>query len=580
MGCLAQEEAHILFQMKVGEETLRSHPDIPELAKIVAKACQGLPLALIAIGRAMCTQKTREDWARAIRALRSFPSEFSGMGNKVFPVLKFSYDSLPFERDRNCFLFCSLFPEDYNIRKDELINLWIGEGLLDGYYRNMHDAFNLGEVIVGTLKQACLLESDESEEFVRMHDMIRDMALWVANTSGRGGNKILVQHVGSNSQADSCERWNEAERISVWGHHNSIESFTGEPLCPNLLTLLVKDTMLKTFSNEFFQSMHALKVLDLSGNRGLTKLPKSIGKLLNLEYLNLSETAIKELPSELKELRKLKFLLLDYTKKLKKISAEGVSSLSCLQVFSMVMHEFNFYGSKTALYNEQALLGELERLNLGDLRITIRSASGAQKVMMHSPMLQKCLKMLSINNCNLMCLELSSSSLERMNRLVKLEITFCKCLNELKIINDTGLTRNHCFQSLHEVVIWKCELWSHATWLIYAPCLQKLTIADCTNMETVATEIEDDEIFSSLQTLHLQNLRLLRNIYPRALRFPALIEIHVDRCWSLEKLPLNASSASGLKQIKGQTFWWKYLKWEDNAIEEAFRTKFIEIPKL
>ena len=90
-----------------------------------------------------------------------------------------------------------------------------------------------------------------------------------------------------------------------------------------------------------------MKVLDLSGNRGLTKLPKSIGKLLNLEYLNLSETAIMELPSELKELRKLKFLLLDYTKKLKKM--EGISSLSCLQVFSMVTDEFNFYGSETAL---------------------------------------------------------------------------------------------------------------------------------------------------------------------------------------------------------------------------------------
>jgi disease resistance protein RPS2 len=201
VGCLAREEALTLFQMKVGEETLRSHPDIPKLAKIVAEECEGLPLALITIGRAMCSRKTPWEWNHAISVLRSFPSEFSGMGNKVFPVLKFSYDNLPCERDRNCFLFCSLFPEDYNIRKDELINLWIGEGLLDEL-QNIHDAFNLGEFIVGTLKLACLLESDESEEFVRMHDMIRDMALWVANTSGREGNKILVQHVGSNSEAD------------------------------------------------------------------------------------------------------------------------------------------------------------------------------------------------------------------------------------------------------------------------------------------------------------------------------------------------------------------------------------------
>ena len=49
--------------------------------------------------------------------------------------------------------------------------------------------------------------------------------------------------------------------------------------------ILIRDTMLKTFSNEFFHYMCALKVLGLSGNRGITRLPKSIGKLFNLNYL-------------------------------------------------------------------------------------------------------------------------------------------------------------------------------------------------------------------------------------------------------------------------------------------------------
>ena len=44
---LAREEAINLFQMMVGEETLKSHPDIPKLAKVVAaEECNGLPLAL------------------------------------------------------------------------------------------------------------------------------------------------------------------------------------------------------------------------------------------------------------------------------------------------------------------------------------------------------------------------------------------------------------------------------------------------------------------------------------------------------------------------------------------------------
>lgn len=141
----------------------------------------------------MSSRMIPEQWNHAVSVLQRYPSEF--LGTDVFPVLKFSYDSLLYERDRNCFLYCSIFREGYNIRKDELINLWIGEGLLDEYRNNnIHVTFNRGEFIIGTLKLACLIESDESEEFVRMHDVIRDMALWVANSSGWNKSKILVLH--------------------------------------------------------------------------------------------------------------------------------------------------------------------------------------------------------------------------------------------------------------------------------------------------------------------------------------------------------------------------------------------------
>ena len=142
VGCLSREEAINLFQVKVGEETLKSHPDIPKLAKDVAEECEGLPLALITIGLAMRRRKNPEEWDHAISVLQSYPSEFSGIGDHVFPVLKFSYDSLPSVRVKDCFLYCSIFPQDYNIRKNELIKLWIGEGLLvlDGH-EDIHGAF-------------------------------------------------------------------------------------------------------------------------------------------------------------------------------------------------------------------------------------------------------------------------------------------------------------------------------------------------------------------------------------------------------------------------------------------------------
>ncbi|KAK4269407.1 hypothetical protein QN277_022567 [Acacia crassicarpa] len=54
---LIEKEAIKLFCMKVGEETLNSHPNIPRLAEKMAKECRGLPLALIVLGSSMAGVK-------------------------------------------------------------------------------------------------------------------------------------------------------------------------------------------------------------------------------------------------------------------------------------------------------------------------------------------------------------------------------------------------------------------------------------------------------------------------------------------------------------------------------------------
>ncbi|KAF8403580.1 hypothetical protein HHK36_011684 [Tetracentron sinense] len=114
----------------VGDEVFNSHPEIPKLADVVAKECAGLPLALITIGRTMASKKTTHEWNRAIIVLRKSASEFSGMGDEVLPLLKFSYDNLPNDTIQSCFLYCSLHPEDFDINKEELIEHWVGEGFI------------------------------------------------------------------------------------------------------------------------------------------------------------------------------------------------------------------------------------------------------------------------------------------------------------------------------------------------------------------------------------------------------------------------------------------------------------------
>ncbi|KAJ4721599.1 Disease resistance protein [Melia azedarach] len=216
--CLGYEDAWRLFEEKVGKRILDSHPRIPELAETVAKECGGLPLALIVIGRAMACKKTPQEWEHAIEVLRSAASKFSGMERTVYCHLKFSYDLLPSDTIRFCLLYCCLFPEDYRIKIEDLMDYWICEGFLDEY--DGIEARNQGYSIIGTLIHACLLEEEEDEQgnnYVKMHDVIRDMALWIASTTDheKEKEKFLVRAGVGLTEVPSIDMWKDVTRMSL-----------------------------------------------------------------------------------------------------------------------------------------------------------------------------------------------------------------------------------------------------------------------------------------------------------------------------------------------------------------------------
>ncbi|KAL6334996.1 hypothetical protein AAG906_023801 [Vitis piasezkii] len=148
--CLESEDAWTLFRKEVGEEILNSHPDIPMLAKVVAEECRGLPLALVTLGRAMAAEKDPSNWDKVIQDLRKSPAEITGMEDKLFHRLKLSYDRLPDNASKSCFIYHSMFREDWEIYNFQLIELWIGEGFM-GEVHDIHEARDQGKKIIKTL---------------------------------------------------------------------------------------------------------------------------------------------------------------------------------------------------------------------------------------------------------------------------------------------------------------------------------------------------------------------------------------------------------------------------------------------
>ncbi|TYH68227.1 hypothetical protein ES332_D06G243600v1 [Gossypium tomentosum] len=367
---LELEKAWELFQDKVGDEALNSHPDIPNLAKKVAERCHGLPLALITVGRAMACKTTLGEWNYAIETLkRHDEDELLQVEGEEFSLLKFSYHNLPNATMKCCLLYCCLYPEDYSIPKKRLVEYWFCEGLLNEYDR-VSDAEMESNDIISSLLNACLSENGgeiNGEECVKMHDVIRDMALWITDNSEATENNFFVRAGDQFYEEPDVKAWESVKRMSVMT--NKIEVLKETPKCPNLRTLFLSQNELQVISDGFFQLMPHLTVLDLSRNLRLRVLPEGISQLVCLECLDLSYTGISELPVGLKSLRKLKMLDLSYMHNLRKIPQHLISSFSQLQIFRMWWSGCGDYPNEdNVLYgSNEKLMEELNGLQYLDI---------------------------------------------------------------------------------------------------------------------------------------------------------------------------------------------------------------------
>ncbi|KAG4160745.1 hypothetical protein ERO13_D01G017300v2 [Gossypium hirsutum] len=567
--CLPPGEAFELFEEKVGSETLRMHPDICKLAEAVVDECGGLPLALITIGRAMASKKTPPEWEYAIEVLRqSAASVLPGVGKEMYPKLKFSYDCLPDERFRSCFLYCSLYPEDYLIEKDELVHCWIREGLLDEH-TNLSNARNQGHFIIGSLIDACLLEKRQNSVSVKMHDVIRDMALWIAGESEK--EKFFVKSGVQLKEQPKAKKWEEVTRMSLMD--NQIENLTEILECPNLQTLFLRRNRLKVIMDDFFNFMPMLRVLDLSRNMNLEELPVGIAKLVSLEHLNLSRTGIKKLPVELKALARLKYLNLEWTADLEMIPQQLISSFSKLQVLKL----------EGCGYGCLLVLEEMEHLKyLNVLTLSFRRASELEKALRFNKFFSCAIEQVSLLDFR-DSRSLNIMALAKLQHLCTLRLWSCMDLEEVKIERNI-IEGAGCFHSLRYVIVDECNHLRDVSWVTFAPHLEELWIAECNGLKEIISEEKLGEVaelkgnlnlFSKLEILILNRLPKLKTIYHHALPFPHLKKVYIIGCPMLKKLPLNSNSAKGHRHIiEGEEGWWKDVEWEDESTKIAFLPTF------
>ncbi|KAK1555927.1 hypothetical protein Q3G72_033491 [Acer saccharum] len=146
---LSKNEALQLF-LKKAELDISKVPTLKETVELVVKQCAGLPLAILTIASSLKGEHDIREWRTALSELSNNVRSIKVMDDEVFVRLKFSYDRLKEERIQPYFLYCALYLEDHDIPKNELVDCWIAEGLVDEMV-NLQATEEMAHIIIKVL---------------------------------------------------------------------------------------------------------------------------------------------------------------------------------------------------------------------------------------------------------------------------------------------------------------------------------------------------------------------------------------------------------------------------------------------
>ncbi|CAO2812790.1 unnamed protein product [Amaranthus hypochondriacus] len=278
------------------------------IGKEIVSKCRGLPLAIKAVaGMMLCKNPYYHEWRRIADHFRD---ELAVNDNSVMASLQCSYDELP-SYLKSCFLSLSIYPEDCEISKDQLVRWWIGEGFVP--QRNSRLATEASEDCFSGLNNRCLVEVVEWDyngkiATCKVHDMVRDQVIKIAEENSFAGlSAAHCRHQGVTSDAKETSIITSKKTRALIstpksGEVNKISSAIGYKFC-DFKYLRVLDLSKSIFQVSLAHllgkigSLKHLACFNLSNTHPLTQVPQTLEKLSNIQILDLSYCqSLKSLP--------------------------------------------------------------------------------------------------------------------------------------------------------------------------------------------------------------------------------------------------------------------------------------------
>ncbi|GKD03108.1 NB-ARC domains-containing protein, partial [Tanacetum coccineum] len=249
----------------LGANNFNSHPRLKAHGEGIVRKCDGLPLALIALGRLMMKKKWKDMLESEIWRLQE--------GGGVVPALRLSYHELPAYL-KKLFAYCSLFPKDYLFDKEDLVLLWMQKDFCTKFEKEMEK---------NVTKQAL----DKCRHVSFVYEQYEANKKFKVFKRAKGLRTFLV--------------------ISLTGYAISeVPESIGS--LKHLRYLNLAQTEIKCLPQNVCD-LYNLETLIVFGCYRLTKLPNNFFNLKNLRHLDIRDTPLlRDMPLGVGELKSLQTL--------------------------------------------------------------------------------------------------------------------------------------------------------------------------------------------------------------------------------------------------------------------------------
>ncbi|XP_035541758.1 putative disease resistance RPP13-like protein 1 [Juglans regia] len=545
----------IFSQHALDAKDFSAYQDLKDIGEEIVGKCKGLPLAVKTIGGLLRGTQDCNEWEKVLKSkIWDIPEERS----EIAPALMLSYHNLPAHLKR-CFAYCSIFPKDYEFEENEVVLLWMAEGLIHPQHEDEEDMEDLGREYFRNLLSRSFFQKSRFKSKFFMHDLVNDLAQSVAGeTCFRmedriGGSQHGNVPIKARHSSYLGSKYDATKKFEVFSKLISLRTFL-----PLMLPFQGPCYLARHVHCELVPTLRCLRVLSFNGYC-INELSDSISDLKHLRYLNLSRTEISSLPESIAILYNLQTLLLEKCRRLKKLPSmlcnlvnlrhlniegaiclEGmpvqIGKLTCLQTLSnLIVGKDNCSGVKE--------LGPLKHLK-GKLNISrlenVIEPNDAKDV--------ELIKKIKISKLSLGWSRDIDESKDRTNELEVLNrLQPHDALTELGIINYGGTKFPNwltapSFPYMVSLEISNCRKCTLLPPLGQLPSLETLSISGMDSVKSVGSEFCGNscaQCFRSLKTLRFENMKEWEK-WSRCEEFPNLHKLFLYSCPKLlGKLPKN-----------------------------------------